>query len=103
MKHNIIPCLWFDKEAEEAANFYTSVFKDSEIIQIKRFSSQGQEVHGQKEGSVMTVDFMINGQEFTALNGGPVFKFNESISFQVFCDTQEEIDHYWTALTKGGK
>ncbi|MFY9308958.1 MAG: VOC family protein [Bacteroidia bacterium] len=102
MIKQITPCLWFDNQAEEAANLYTSVFKDSKINTINRYTKEGFEIHGQKEGTVMTVSFTINGQDFTALNGGPVFKFNEAVSFQVLCDTQEEIDFYWDALTKDG-
>ena len=98
----ITPCLWFDNQAEEAVQFYTSVFKNSKIISISRYGKEGFDIHGLKEGSVMTVVFKINGQLFTALNGGPVFKFNESISFQVFCKTQKEIDYYWNKLTEGG-
>ena len=103
MSHQITPCLWFDNQAEEAANFYVSVFKNSGIKNINRYGKEGFEVHGQKEGTVLTVSFEINGQPFTALNGGPIFTFNESISFQVFCETQEEIDEYWTKLTDGGE
>jgi predicted 3-demethylubiquinone-9 3-methyltransferase (glyoxalase superfamily) len=103
MKKNIIPCLWFDKEAEEASSFYVSIFKNSGIKSISRYGKEGFEIHGQPEGKVMTVDFTINGQDFTALNGGPLFKFNESVSFQVFCDTQEEIDFYWEKLTLEGQ
>ena len=99
----ITPCLWFDHQAEEAANFYTSVFKDSQIDHVSRFGKEGFEHHGRPEGSVMTVSFRINGQPFTALNGGPIFKFNESVSFQVYCDSQEEIDYYWERLTDGGE
>lgn len=98
----ITPCLWFDSQAEEAANLYTSVFKNSKIESISRYGKEGFEVHRQKEGTVMTVAFRINDQPFLALNGGPVFKFNEAVSFQVFCETQEEIDHYWNKLTEGG-
>ncbi len=98
----ITPCLWFDNQAEEAARFYTSVFKNSRITQISRYGESGQEVHGQKPGSVMVVAFDLDGHSFTALNGGPVFKFNEAISFQVQCDTQEEIDDYWRQLSAGG-
>jgi predicted 3-demethylubiquinone-9 3-methyltransferase (glyoxalase superfamily) len=101
-KHQITPCLWFDGKAEEAAKLYTSIFPNSEITEITRYGKEGFEVHGQPEGTVMTVAFRINGQPFTGLNGGPVFKFNESVSFQVFCDTQEEIDNYWTKLLAGG-
>ena len=103
MNNQITPCLWFDNQAEEVANFYTSVFKNSKIGHVSRYVKEGYEIHGQKEGTVMVVSFQINGQSFTALNGGPLFKFNESISFQVFCDTQEEIDHYWSKLTDGGE
>lgn len=102
MKHPITPCLWFDSQAEEAANFYISVFKNGSIKEISRYGKEGYEVHGQKEGTVMTVVFEINGQEYTALNGGPHFKFNEAISFQVSCDTQEEIDYYWDRFTRDG-
>ena len=102
MIHQITPCLWFDNQAEEAAIFYTSIFKDSKIENISRYGKEGFEVHGQKEGTALTVGFRINGQPFTALNGGPIFKFSEAISFQVFCETQEEIDHYWSKLTDGG-
>ncbi|HNW97884.1 MAG TPA: VOC family protein [Bacteroidales bacterium] len=99
----ITPCLWFDSQAEEAAIFYTSIFRNSKIESISRYTSEGKEIHGQKEGTVLTVNFTINGQAFTALNGGPIFKFSEAISFQVFCDTQEEIDYYWDKLTAGGE
>ena len=99
MKQQITPCLWYDQEAEEAARFYVSVFKNSGIDHISYYGKEGHEIHGQKEGSVLTVDFHINGQPFTALNGGPVFKFNEAVSFQVFCETQEEIDAYWKRLS----
>jgi predicted 3-demethylubiquinone-9 3-methyltransferase (glyoxalase superfamily) len=102
MTNQITPCLWFDNQAEEAASFYTSIFKNSKIDKISRYGKEGFEVHGQKEGTVLTVNFQINGQSYTALNGGPIFTFNESVSFQVFCDTQEEIDHYWSKLTAGG-
>ena len=98
----ITPCLWFDNQAEEAANFYTSIFKNSKIEGVSRYGKEGFEVHGQKEGTAMTVGFQINGQKFTALNGGPMYKFTEAISFQVFCETQEEIDFYWSKLTEGG-
>ncbi len=103
MKNQITPCLWFDGQAEEAANFYTSVFKDSKIESISRYGKEGYEIHGQKEGTVLAVAFNINGQQFTAMNGGPLFKFNESFSLQVFCETQEEIDYYWSRLTEGGE
>jgi predicted 3-demethylubiquinone-9 3-methyltransferase (glyoxalase superfamily) len=99
---NITPCLWFDNQAEEAARFYTSIFKNSRIGRIARYGKAGFEIHGRPEGSVMTVEFEINGQPFTALNGGPVFKFNEAMSLQVYCETQEEVDHYWEKLSEGG-
>jgi len=102
MTQDLITCLWFDNKAEEAANFYVSVFKNAEIGHISRFGKEGFDIHGQQEGSVLTVDFSINGQKFTALNGGPMFKFTEAISFQVYCETQEEIDYYWTKLTENG-
>jgi predicted 3-demethylubiquinone-9 3-methyltransferase (glyoxalase superfamily) len=98
----ITPCLWFDDQAEEAANFYVSVFPNSTIQAISKFSGAGQEIHGCPEDSVMTVAFELDGQPFTALNGGPFFKFNEALSLQVGCDTQEEIDRYWRLLGEGG-
>src|SRR5690554_1668467 len=98
----IAPCLWFDSQAEEAARFYCSVFPDSKITTITYYPQVGQEVHGRSEGSVLTVEFELNGNPFTALNGGPVFKFNEAVSLQVYCDTQEEIDYYWEKLGEGG-
>jgi predicted 3-demethylubiquinone-9 3-methyltransferase (glyoxalase superfamily) len=100
---DITPCLWFDNQAEEAARFYTSIFANSKIETINYYGREGFEIHGQKKGTVLTVAFQINGQPFTALNGGPLFKFNESISFQVFCETQEEIDNYWNKLCDGGE
>jgi predicted 3-demethylubiquinone-9 3-methyltransferase (glyoxalase superfamily) len=103
MKNQITPCLWFDGQAEEAARLYVSVFKNSKIRGISYYNKEGFEIHRHKEGTVLTVDFGINGQRFTALNGGPQFKFSEAVSFQVFCETQEEIDNYWEKLTKGGK
>jgi predicted 3-demethylubiquinone-9 3-methyltransferase (glyoxalase superfamily) len=103
MKNQFTLCLWFDNQAEEAARFYTSLFKNSKIESTSRYGKEGFEIHGQPEGTAMTVSFTINGQSFTALNGGPVFKFNEAISIQVFCDTQEEIDHYWSKLSEGGE
>jgi predicted 3-demethylubiquinone-9 3-methyltransferase (glyoxalase superfamily) len=103
MTNLITPCLWFDNQAEEASLFYTSVFKNSKIESINRYGKEGFEYHGQTEGTVMTVSFKINGQPFTALNGGPLFRFNESVSFQVFCENQEEIDYYWDKLTADGE
>lgn len=98
----IAPCLWFDDRAEEAAQLYVSIFPHSRILAIARYGEAGREVHGSKPGSVMTVSFELDGQGFTALNGGPVFTFNEAVSLQVFCETQEELDHYWTKLSAGG-
>jgi predicted 3-demethylubiquinone-9 3-methyltransferase (glyoxalase superfamily) len=98
----IAPCLWFDHQAEDAANFYIGVFKDSKITAISRYGDAGQEHHGRPAGSVMTVAFELDGQPFTALNGGPTFKFSEAISFQVECLSQEEVDYYWDTLSKGG-
>jgi len=103
IKQKIMPCLWFDSEAEQAAKFYTSVFANSRIMRISRYGNAVQEVHGKPPGSVMTVEFEIEGQSFTALNGGPRFKFNEAVSFQVMCDTQEEIDRFWSKLSEGGQ
>ena len=98
----ITPCLWFDSHAEEAAKFYASIFKDSRIARIARYGNEGEEIHGRPEGSVLTVEFEINGQTFTALNGGPACKFNEAISFQVPCESQESVDYYWERLSAGG-
>ncbi len=98
----IISNLWFDNQAEEAAEFYTSVFKNSRIGKIMRYGKEGFEIHGKPEGSVLTVEFEIEGQKFVALNGGPVFKFNEAVSFIVDCDSQEEVDYYWEKLAAGG-
>jgi predicted 3-demethylubiquinone-9 3-methyltransferase (glyoxalase superfamily) len=98
----ISPCLWFDKQGEDAAKFYVSIFDKSRIVRTAKYSEVGQEVHGQKAGTVMTVDFELEGQSFTALNGGPHFKFTEAISLQVLCETQEEIDKYWMKLSEGG-
>jgi predicted 3-demethylubiquinone-9 3-methyltransferase (glyoxalase superfamily) len=98
----IVPCLWFDTQAEEAARYYTGIFKNSKIGTITRYGEAGREVHGRPAGSVMTVAFELNGQPFTALNGGPVFTFNEAISLQIMCGTQEEVDHYWNKLSAGG-
>jgi predicted 3-demethylubiquinone-9 3-methyltransferase (glyoxalase superfamily) len=98
----ITPCLWFDTQAEEAAKFYTSIFKNSRIGRIIRYGKEGREIHGKPEGSVLTVELELNGQPSTALNGGPLFKFNEAVSFQVHCDNQAELDHYWEKLARGG-
>ncbi len=98
----ITPFLWFDTQAEEAAKFYVSIFPNSKISSVARYGEAGKEIHGRAPGSVMTVAFELDGQPFTALNGGPLFKFNESISFQVNCETQAQIDHYWDRLSAGG-
>jgi predicted 3-demethylubiquinone-9 3-methyltransferase (glyoxalase superfamily) len=98
----ISPCLWFDKEAEDAAKFYVSIFEHSRITRISHYGKEGQEIHGKPPGSVLTVVFELDGTNFTALNGGPSFKFNEAISLQVSCETQEEIDRYWEGLSAGG-
>lgn len=98
----ISPCLWFDNNAEDAVQFYASIFKNAKIGNVTRYGKEGYEIHKKKEGTVMTIDFEIEGEKFLALNGGPVFKFNEAISFQIYCDTQEEIDYYWEKLTQGG-
>jgi predicted 3-demethylubiquinone-9 3-methyltransferase (glyoxalase superfamily) len=99
----IAPCLWFDTEAEEAAKFYVSIFKNSKIITVARFPDEGKEIHGKDAGSVMTVAFELAGQSFVALNGGPQFKFDEAISFQVYCESQDEVDYFWSRLTEGGE
>jgi predicted 3-demethylubiquinone-9 3-methyltransferase (glyoxalase superfamily) len=105
----IMPFLWFDSQAEQAAEFYVSIFSarggsasggnHSKIVKVMRYGEAGKEVHGRPPGSVLTVEFQLEGQSFTALNGGPVFKFNESISFVVSCQTQEELDQYWNKLS----
>jgi predicted 3-demethylubiquinone-9 3-methyltransferase (glyoxalase superfamily) len=100
--HKIAPCLWFDNQAEEAAGFYVTVFHNSRIVSVSHYGEAGYEVHRKPAGTVMTVAFELDGQTFTALNGGPAFKFNEAISLQVFCKTQEEVDYYWSALSLGG-
>jgi predicted 3-demethylubiquinone-9 3-methyltransferase (glyoxalase superfamily) len=98
----ITPCLWFDSQAEEAVEFYTGIFRNSRILNISRYGEAGREMHGKPAGSVMTIAFELDGQAFTALNGGPTFKFNEAISFQVDCETKEEVDYYWEKLSEGG-
>ena len=98
----ITPCLWFDDQAEEAVKFYTVIFRNSKIVNIARYGEAGREIHRKPAGSVMIVAFELDGQPFTALNSGPVFKFNEAISFQINCETQEEVDYYWEKLSEGG-
>lgn len=102
LKKPITPCLWYDKGAEEAAKLYISIFPNSKITGLTRFGKEGFEIHGMPEGTVQTIEFELNGQPFTALNGGPMFKLTEAVSFQIFCETQEEIDHYWNNLTADG-
>ena len=99
----INPCLWFDTEAEDAAKFYCAVFKNSRIGRVSHYADAGQEIHGKPAGSVMAVEFELDGQRFAALNGGPHFKFDEAISFQVHCQDQSEVDYFWKALSAGGK
>lgn len=97
--HKITPCLWFDTQGEEAATFYTTIFGNSRILGTTRYGKAGPG----PEGSVMTVSFELDGQEYVALNGGPQFTFNEAISFQVNCETQEEVDEFWRKLSEGGE
>ncbi|MDI6696941.1 MAG: VOC family protein [Anaerolineales bacterium] len=98
----ITPCLWFDRQAEEAAQFYTGIFKNSKILEVTRYGEAGYDIHGMPAGTVMTVEFELDGQSFTALNGGPAFNFNEAISFQISCKDQQEVDYYWEKLSEGG-
>jgi predicted 3-demethylubiquinone-9 3-methyltransferase (glyoxalase superfamily) len=98
----ITPFLWFDDQAEEAVNFYTSLFKNSKTGRISRYTEEAAEKTGRPVGSVLTIEFEIEGQKFVALNGGPLFKFNESISFVINCETQKEIDYFWEKLTADG-
>lgn len=102
VKQKITPCLWFDREAEDAANFYCSIFANSRIDRISRYVDAGQEIHGKEAGSVMVVAFELEGQKFVALNGGPQFKFDEAVSFQISCASQKEIDYFWDRLTSDG-
>ena len=99
----ITPFLWFDEQAEEAVNFYVSTFKNSRVQGVTRYDEEGAKAAGRAKGSVMTVGFELEGQEFTALNGGPHFKFTEAISFVVNCETQAEVDHFWEKLAAGGQ
>jgi predicted 3-demethylubiquinone-9 3-methyltransferase (glyoxalase superfamily) len=99
----ITPCLWFDDQAEPAAKFYTGIFKNSKILRTSRFAEAGQEIHGKPAGSVMTVEFELDGQKYTALNGGPMFKLSEAISLQVDCKSQAEVDYFWEKLGAGGQ
>jgi predicted 3-demethylubiquinone-9 3-methyltransferase (glyoxalase superfamily) len=99
----ITPCLWFDDQAEDAVEFYISIFDDSRVLRTLYYTEAGHEIHGQPAGSVLTVEFELDGQRFTALNGGPAFQFSEAISLEIQCQTQEEIDHYWEKLGDGGE
>ena len=98
----ITPNLWFDRQAGDAAEFYTSVFRNSRILKKTHYGKEGFEIHQMPEGTIMTVEFELEGQRFVGLNGGPIFQFNESISFIISCDNQQEVDHYWNKLTEGG-
>ena len=98
----IMPCLWFDKEAEDAAKHYVSVFKNSKMGPVSRYGKEGKEIHGMDTGTVMTAEFEVEGQKFLALNGGPHFKFTEAVSFQIFCENQAEVDYFWEKLAQGG-
>jgi predicted 3-demethylubiquinone-9 3-methyltransferase (glyoxalase superfamily) len=98
----ITPCLWFDDQAEEAVELYTAIFRHSKIVKVARYGEAGHEVHGKPAGTVMVVAFELDGQAVTALNGGPMFTFNEAISLQVHCETQAEVDYYWEQLSAGG-
>jgi predicted 3-demethylubiquinone-9 3-methyltransferase (glyoxalase superfamily) len=102
MATQITPCLWFDNQAEEAARFYTGIFKNSKIGKVSRYGEAGQDVTGKAPGSVMMVEFELDGQPFSALNGGPQFKFNESVSFVIPCRDQKEVDYFWDKLSQGG-
>ncbi|MGZ8272696.1 MAG: VOC family protein [Burkholderiaceae bacterium] len=99
----ITPCLWFDGQAESAVDLYASIFPDSRVTAVSRYGEAGREIHGGQPGAVLTIAFELDGAAFTALNGGPHFRFNEAISLQVNCDTQQEIDHYWSRLAEGGE
>lgn len=99
----ITPFLWFDNQAEDAMNFYVSVFKNSKVLSVQRYRQEAAEVSGRPKGSVMTASFLLDGQEFVALNGGPVYRISPAISFVVNCETQEEVDEYWKRLTAGGE
>jgi predicted 3-demethylubiquinone-9 3-methyltransferase (glyoxalase superfamily) len=102
IRQRISPCLWFDDQAEEADRYYVGIFRNSRILDVTRYGEAGREVHGRPAGSVMTAEFELDGQRFTALNGGPLFEFNEAISLQVHCETQQEVDYYWDRLRAGG-
>ena len=101
-RQRIAPCLWFDSQAEEAVAFYTDIFKNSRVVQVTRYGEAGREIHGRPPGSVMAIAFELDGQRFSALNGGPFFTFNEAVSLQIDCESQEEVDYYWNRLSANG-
>lgn len=103
MIQKMTPCLWFDNQAEEAMHFYVSIFKNSKIGNVTHYGDEGAKISGRPKGSVMTVTFQLDGQEFMALNGGPQFTFTEAVSFMVNCKSQEEIDELWEKLSEGGE
>src|SRR5262247_2258558 len=103
VKQRITPCLWFDHQAEDAANFYVSIFRNSRIQGVTHYDDESSRASGQPKGSVMTVEFELDGQDVLALNGGPHFTFNEAISLIVYCETQAEVDHFWSKLSAGGQ
>lgn len=98
---NITPCLWFDNQAEEAAKFYCGIFPNAKITDTTHYSDAGKEIHGMPAGTVLTVELDLDGHPFTVMNGGPLFKFSEAISFQVNCETQADVDYFWTRLLEG--
>lgn len=100
---SITPCLWFDTQAEDAAKHYVSIFPNSKILSITRYAKEGREIHGKEAGSVMVAEFELDGQRFIGLNGGPQFTFDEAVSFQIHCETQDEVDFYWSRLSEGGQ
>jgi predicted 3-demethylubiquinone-9 3-methyltransferase (glyoxalase superfamily) len=102
MIKRIAPCLWFEHQAEEAAKYYISIFRNSKIVSISHYGEAGKEFHRKPVGSAMTVAFELDGQPFTALNGGPAFKFNEAVSLQINCETQQEVDYFWSKLIADG-
>ena len=103
IRQKISSCLWFDDKAEEAAKFYSSIFKNAKIGKTTRYDEEASQASGRPLGSVMTVEFQLEGQQFLALNGGPIFKFTEAVSFIVNCETQEEVDYFWSRLSAGGE
>lgn len=98
----IVPCLWFDTQAEEAATYYCGIFRNSKVTRVVKYTEAGRDVHGKPAGTVMVAEFELDGQKFTALNGGPHFTFNEAVSLQVMCEDQKEIDYFWDRLGAGG-